>query len=209
MAATRSTLRPVLFLALCLALPLPGVALAADVTFTVTNAAGQPLGDAVVSLQPAGGPVAVKPMAGVEIAQAQRQFTQRVTVVTTGTSVTFPNHDTVRHHVYSFSPTKTFELKLYAGVPGTPVVFDKPGVAVLGCNIHDQMSAWVVVVDTPYTGRTAASGQARLAGVPAGQYKVRAWHPGLAPGAEPPPTLLTVGTAPQAATLAVAAAAFP
>ena len=63
--------------------------------------------------------------------------------------MSFPNFDTVRHHVYSFSPAKTFELKLYAGVPNTPVVFDKPGIAVLGCNIHDNMAAWVVVADTP------------------------------------------------------------
>ena len=100
-------------------------------------------------LEPASGRLPVKPLGGVQIAQAKRQFSPRVTVVTVGTPVTFPNFDTVRHHVYSFSPVKTFELKLYAGVPNAPVVFDKPGIAVLGCNIHDQMAAWVVVVDTP------------------------------------------------------------
>jgi plastocyanin len=128
---------------------------AATVNVQVSAAAG-PLTDAVVMLEPAAGRLPVKPMSGVEIAQAQKQFQPRVTVVTVGTPVSFPNFDTVRHHVYSFSPIKTFELKLYAGVPREPVVFDKPGVAVLGCNIHDQMAGWVVVVDTPLFARSDA-----------------------------------------------------
>jgi len=76
-------------------------------------------------------------------------------VVQAGTPILFPNHDKVRHHVYSFSPAKTFELKLYSGVPGTPVLFDKPGLVVLGCNIHDQMVAYVQVVNTPYFAKPA------------------------------------------------------
>jgi plastocyanin len=112
---------------------------------------GKPLTDAVVMLEPAAVRLPVAPLAGVQIAQLKRQFAPQVSVVTVGTPVSFPNDDTVRHHVYSFSSVKTFELKLYAGVPNAPVVFDKPGIAVLGCNIHDQMVAWVVVVDTPCT----------------------------------------------------------
>jgi len=118
-----------------------------------------------------------------------------VTVVTVGTPVDFPNFDTVRHHVYSFSPTKTFELKLYAGTPQAPVVFDKPGIAVLGCNIHDKMAAWVVVVDTPLHTRSAATGKAKIEGVAPGNYRLRVWHPGLAAAAEPTSMSLTVGTA--------------
>jgi len=105
--------------------------------------------------------------------------------VTVGTPVNFPNFDTVRHHVYSFSPIKPFELKLYAGVPQAPIIFDKPGTAVLGCNIHDQMAAWIVVVDTPHYARTAADGQVRLENVPAGDYRLRAWHAGVPAGKEP------------------------
>ena len=105
------------------------------------------------------------------------------------------NFDTVRHHVYSFSPTKTFELKLYAGVPNAPVTFDKPGVAVLGCNIHDTMAAWVVVADTPWHARSGADGLARIDNVPAGAYRLRVWHPGLPPTPEPAATPLNVGTA--------------
>jgi plastocyanin len=167
----------------------------AAVTVTVTDEAGQPLADAVVMLDATGARPPVKPMPMVEISQARRQFNPRVTVVTVGTPVSFPNFDTVRHHVYSFSPVKTFELKLYAGVPATPIVFDKPGAAVLGCNIHDRMAAWVVVVDTPFHARTDARGQAQLDGVPAGAYRLRAWHAGVPPGKEPAPLPLAVAAA--------------
>ena len=168
---------------------------AGALTVNVVDATGKPLLDAVALLEPATGKVAVKPMADVEISQAKRQFQPRVTVITTGTRAAFPNFDTVRHHVYSFSPIKTFELKLYAGVPNVPVVFDKPGVAVLGCNIHDTMAAWVVVADTPWFARSAANGRARIDAVPAGQYKLRVWHPGLPLNAEPAPVAITVGAA--------------
>ncbi|MET0336012.1 MAG: methylamine utilization protein [Rhizobacter sp.] len=173
----------------CLA---PALSLAAAVGVVVTDESGQPLTDAVVMLDATGAKPAVKPMPGVEISQAKREFNPRVTVVTVGTPVSFPNFDTVRHHVYSFSPIKTFELKLYAGVPATPVVFDKPGAAVLGCNIHDRMAAWVVVVDTPYFARTDAQGRVKLDGVPPGAYRLRAWHAGVPPGKEPAPVALTV-----------------
>ena len=179
-------------LGLALAAPLPAPAAALNLSFT--DIAGKPLLDAVALLEPASGKVAVKPLADVEISQAKRQFSPRVTLITTGTRATFPNFDTVRHHVYSFSPAKTFELKLYAGVPGVPLLFDKPGVAVLGCNIHDTMAAWVVVADTPWFARSAANGHARIAAVPAGNYRLRLWHPGLAPGTEPAAVALSVGT---------------
>ena len=184
----------------------PMSAMPATLTVTVTDAAGKPLADAVALLDPAAGRVPVKPMADVEISQAKRTFTPRVTLVTTGTRVTFPNFDTVRHHVYSFSPIKTFELKLYAGVPNAPVTFDKPGFAVLGCNIHDTMAAWVVVADTPWSARTAADGLARVENVPAGAYRLRVWHPGLPVTGELPTVALTIGTTDltHAARLAVA-----
>ena len=170
-----------------------GVAQAATLNVNLSDAGGKPLLDAVALLEPAVGKAPVKPMADVEISQAKRQFQPRVTVITTGTRVLFPNFDTVRHHVYSFSPIKTFELKLYAGVPGTPVLFDKPGLAVLGCNIHDSMSAWVVVADTPWSARSAAGGSARIEAIPPGNYKLRLWHPGLPPNVEPTPVALTIG----------------
>lgn len=185
---------PALIRSACLLTLLAAVpgARAAALDVLVTDAAGQPLADAVVMLDATGARAAVKPMPAVEISQSKRQFHPKVTVVTVGTGVNFPNFDTVRHHVYSFSSVKTFELKLYAGVPGAPVVFDKPGAAVLGCNIHDRMAAWVVVVDTPYHARTDANGRARLDGVPAGSYRLRGWHAGVPAGQEPAPQPVTV-----------------
>lgn len=153
------------------------IAIAADVTVSVLDATGRPLDEAAVALLPRSGSVpALPPGAQAVIEQRARQFVPRVTVVQTGTPVHFPNHDTVRHHVYSFSPIKPFEIKLYVGTPAQPVVFDKPGTAVLGCNIHDQMVAWVHVVDTPWFAVTR-EGKARIVQVPAGNYLLQVWHP--------------------------------
>ena len=166
---------------------------AANVNVVVTDAAGNPLTDAVVMLEPTGAHLSVKPMASAQIAQHDLQFSPQVSVVTVGTSVLFPNQDTVRHHVYSYSAAKTFQIKLYAGVPHTPIVFDKPGIAVLGCNIHDGMIAWVVVTDTPLWARSAAGGHARVVDVPAGSYQMHVWHSSLAETVPPQLVALTVG----------------
>jgi hypothetical protein len=96
--------------------------------------------------------------------------------------VIFPNHDNVRHHVYSFSPAKRFELPLYAGVPAQPVVFDTPGVVVLGCNIHDWMVGYIYVSESPYFAKTRADGKAVIADLPPRNYVVRVWHPQLEGG---------------------------
>ena len=172
---------------------LAGAASGATVEVQVLGQDGKPLPDTVVFLESREARAAVKPAAGVEIAQADKQFVQRVTVVPIGTAVQFPNRDAVRHHVYSFSPAKTFDLKLYIGTPANPVVFERSGIAVLGCNIHDKMVAWVVVVETPYFGRTAASGKLRLDDVPPGRYQLRTWHADLPPGAAALEQALTVG----------------
>jgi plastocyanin len=166
---------------------------AANVDVLLSDAAGTPLADAVVMLEPVGARLPVKPLQGALIVQHDQQFDPPVTVVTTGTAVMFPNQDTVRHHVYSYSPAKTFQIKLYAGVPHTPIVFDKPGVAVLGCNIHDGMIAWVVVSDTPLWARSAAGGHAKVADVPPGSYQVHVWHSSLAETTPPQLLPLTVG----------------
>lgn len=149
----------------------------AAVSVQVLDSAGQPVPNAVVYAEPAGGTAApAKPPRQVEIEQKNKTFIPLVTVVQTGTPILFPNHDTVRHHVYSFSPAKTFELKLYSGVPGSPVVFDKAGTVVLGCNIHDDMVAYVQVVNTPHFGVSDRSGVVRLEGMPNGRYALKAWY---------------------------------
>ena len=149
-------------------------AAAAPLSVTVTDTDGKPLAEAVVYVIVKGLP-AQGASATAQIEQRDKQFVPRVSVVQTGTAVLFPNNDSVRHHVYSFSPARTFDLKLYAGTPSQPVVFDKPGTAVLGCNVHDRMSAWVHVVDTPLFATTDAAGRATL-DVPAGTHRLRAWH---------------------------------
>lgn len=177
------TIRPWLPIALVVCSVGTGVAAAGQLTVSVTDGRGAPLAGAIVFLDAAAAARAVKPMPVVEMAQRNKTFVPDVLAVTKGTPVSFPNQDTVRHHVYSFSPVKKFELKLYTGVPAAPVVFDQPGVAVLGCNIHDQMVAWVVVLDTPYHGTTGADGRVVLPDAPAGDYTLRVWHQRLPVGA--------------------------
>ncbi len=177
-----------------------GWAVAAPVTVTVTQPNGSPLAGAVVFLESALAAQASKPLSNAEMAQEKKAFVPTVLVVTRGTFVTFPNRDTVRHHVYSFSAAKKFELKLYTGTPANPVEFDRTGVAVLGCNIHDHMVSWVVVVDTPYFGTAAANGQVTL-DAPPGKYTLRAWHPRLPVGQDA--AIQAVDVAPPGAKAAV------
>lgn len=178
-----------------------GQALAATLSLGLTDAAGKPLADAVVLVEPLDGPAAVQPLAHAEVAQSQRQFVPTVSVITVGTKVDFPNRDTVRHHVYSFSDAKKFEIKLYVGKPEAPLSFDKAGIVVLGCNIHDQMAAWVVVSDTPWYGKSGANGQLSVADVPAGRYRLRSWHPGLPPGSAGLEQTVTVAATPFSSTI--------
>ena len=109
--------------------------------------------------------------------QKSNAFVPHVLVVQTGTSVLFPNNDTVSHHVYSFSEAKAFELPLYKGNAHPPLVFDKPGVVVLGCNIHDSMLGYILVVDTPYFASTNDRGEVTMENLPAAQYSVHVWTP--------------------------------
>ena len=82
--------------------------------------------------------------------QINLEFVPHVKPVVVGSPVYFPNKDDVRHHVYSFSPAKRFELPLYSGTPAAPVVFDRPGIVAIGCNIHDWMLGYIYVAETPY-----------------------------------------------------------
>lgn len=162
-----------------------GHAAGTTLSVQVTDRAGAPLADAVVFAEPTARKPAGVAARSASIEQVGRQFVPHVSVVQVGAAVAFPNNDTVRHHVYSFSPAKTFDIKLYSGVPTSPVVFDKPGLVVLGCNIHDKMVAYVHVVDTPHFGKTDAKGQARIEAMPAGAYQLKVWHARLAPGTQP------------------------
>ena len=150
---------------------------AGSIAVTVSTPAGEPVADAVVVVVPsdAAGMPAARPRAE-EVDQIDKDFVPKVKVVYVGSTVAFPNRDTVRHHVYSFSPAKRFELPLYAGVPSQPVLFDKPGVVVLGCNIHDWMVGYIYVSESPYFARTGADGKALIADLPPRRYTLRVWH---------------------------------
>lgn len=176
----------------CAGALLAASAQAADVQVQVQDASGRSVADAVVFLESEQARRQVRPVAGLEMAQNHKQFVPQILIVPVGSEVRFPNHDTVRHHVYSFSPAKKFELKLYAGTPAQPVRFEQSGVVVLGCNIHDQMVGWVLVLDTPYYAQTSTSGQAALSAVPAGRYRLRTWHARLPAGAPVPEQALEV-----------------
>ena len=110
------------------------------------------------------------------IDQINKTFVPTVSVVQTGTRISFPNKDNIRHHVYSFSKAKKFEIKLYADTPAKPVLFDQPGYVVMGCNIHDSMIAHVLVVDTPYFAVSDKRGVAQILDVPPGEYSLIAWY---------------------------------
>jgi len=152
------------------------VAQAASVRVQVVDQAGAPVADAVVYAVPASGKQPATKPAGAIIDQVKRRFVPLVSVVQTGTSVTFPNKDNIEHDVYSFSPAKRFELNLYHGIPAKPIVFDKPGLVVMGCNIHDEMVAYLLIVDTPWFAKTDAKGAATIENVPADGYRLIAWH---------------------------------
>lgn len=152
---------------------------AATVTINVRTPAGQAIENAVVFIEAA----STRPGTAasfsypLRVSQQDISFKPYVLIVPVGARVAFPNLDKVRHHVYSFSRAKKFELKLYGRDETHMVSFDTPGTVALGCNIHDAMSAFVKVVDTPFAEKTGASGQVVLRNLPPGAATVRVWHP--------------------------------
>jgi plastocyanin len=172
-----------------------GSALAASLEATVLSAAGKPVEDAAVVIEAVSGAYP-KRQRTVTIEQRDREFIPYVTIVQTGTLVDFPNRDAFKHHIYSFSPAKVFEIKLYAGKPGQPVLFDQPGEVALGCNIHDWMEAYILVVNSAHFAKTDKDGRAVIPDVPPGSYRLRVWHPRQKAAAPLRDITLTAGPAP-------------
>jgi plastocyanin len=153
---------------------------AAPLAVRVVDTSGHPVRDAVVTFYPAR-PAAHAPRPGGRFVVAQKnlQFHPFLTIIPVGADVSFPNFDPTKHHVYSFSAAKKFELKLFAKDQSRTVHFDKPGVVALGCNIHDQMSAFIVVTDSAWTARTNAQGMALFGDAPGAPGRLTVWHPYL------------------------------
>lgn len=161
---------------------------AADLAGVVRDRSGQPVADAVlyaVARTPLLAKQAPRP---VVVDEVNAQFTPFVTPVQLGAKVSFTNADTYAHNVYSVSETKVFSLPLSRQL-SADIVADRTGVIVLGCNIHDWMVAYLLLVDTPYYTVTNANGASLLRGLVAGEYDVYVWHPGIGTDLKPPPRI--------------------
>lgn len=152
-------------------------ALAGDLAVRVTTPDGKPLSDAVVFIPAKPGDPKPTPIDGLKMAQANKQFAPFVMIASVGSTVEFPNLDKFRHHVYSFSKGNKFELELYGREEKRVFTFKTAGVVALGCNIHDQMVAFIRVVDTLWAAKSGADGLARLTAVPEGSRRIDVWHP--------------------------------
>lgn len=152
-------------------------AIGRELTVEVTDERGHPVVDAVVTVRGAG-PLAEPAAAGQSAVMRQfgKAFDPYVLAVSTGTVVTFPNDDPFLHHVYSFASAKSFDLKLYDRDKTPDVLFDKPGMIAIGCNIHDTMRGYIVVTDDPWFAVTGADGRAHFDDLAEGAGPVEVWH---------------------------------
>lgn len=179
---------------LILFLGIVGTAQAASLAVNVTGQDDAPLPDAVATLTPLDGQ-SVQPVQGTpgDMTQHDDTFVPYVLPVAKGAEVAFLNEDPHRHHVYSFSRPKRFELKLFGGDETRSVTFDTSGVVAMGCNIHDEMIAYVYVTDAPLFSKSRSEGDVTFTNLPAGRYELSVWHP-LLRGA-PPIQIVTMPTA--------------
>jgi plastocyanin len=165
---------------------------AATLVITVQTSDGHPLQGAVVTAHPLDGPARKPQPIKAVMDQVNRAFAPDLLVIPVGSTVTFPNSDSVSHQIYSFSPPKRFQLPLYRGTPYPPVHFDLAGVVTLGCNIHDEMVGYLVVTDAPYYGRTDPKG-AWSNELTRGRYRIAIWHPRMRDEAADLERELTIG----------------
>ncbi len=151
---------------------------AGTLTGRVTDATGETgLANAVVWAEPIGTiPRFPPPKQHAEMAQVNLAFVPRILPILVGTTVDFPNRDTVYHSVFSFSRRQRFEIGLYPPGQSRAVTFDKVGLVKVFCNIHDQMFGAILVLPTPYFSTTVANGRFTIPGIPAGDYTVHVWH---------------------------------
>lgn len=168
-----------LVLAALLALLAPAApAVSANLSLQALNADGRPLRGAVVQIYALDASAHHPGPEHTVMDQIDRMFEPDLLIIPVGSTIVFPNSDSVAHQIYSFSPAKRFQLPLYHGQPYPPTQFDQPGIITLGCNIHDQMLAYVVVTEAAYFGRTDEQGRWSADAAP-GHYRLTLWHPRL------------------------------
>jgi plastocyanin len=179
-------------------------AAAAGLVVRLTDGKGHPVPDAVLTLaardSTSAAPGRRVPVVRV-IDQKNLMFLPYIEVFRPGDAVVFRNSDRTRHHVYSFSQAKAFEFVLAPGQSSPALTLDKPGVVAVGCNIHDQMAAYLVVTDAPSVARSGSDGSATFGGLAPGTYDVRAWHPRQRPGRAPTATVVVAASTPGTVTL--------
>jgi len=161
--------------------------IAGELSVQVGDVDGRPVPNVAVFIKQTGGAVDAAHMPAPAIMdQRDVRFVPHVLIVEKGASVEFPNSDSVAHHVYSFSRPNQFVLPLYKGTPPTPEDFEHEGVVILGCNIHDGMLGYIVVVDTSVFGITDASGVVSLlVDDSASSYEVSIWSPRIRDSRDP------------------------
>lgn len=148
-----------------------------DVKIIVKNNDGDVLENMVITVH-GNNLSSIPPEERPTVKQINKQFEPHIKVIPVDAEVTFPNLDSVQHHVYSFSKAKTFELALYDSDSKSNVVFDTAGVVEMGCNVHDWMLGYVYVTDAPIYGKTNSNGVVNIA-LPVGEYSIKVWHPRL------------------------------
>lgn len=151
---------------------------AGELNVIIKDGNGKLLEDAIVTAMPLDIKNITKPHVNKPVVdQVGKEFLPHVMPIYINSLVSFPNNDNIRHHVYSFSPAKKFELPLYTGMAAAPVMFDKPGIVTLGCNIHDWMLGYIYVSATPYFARSDTAGKGLISDLPDGEYTIKVWHP--------------------------------
>jgi plastocyanin len=183
---------------------------AGELAITVLDQRQQPVAGSVISLESDSAmPATPTPSKTRIVDQKDEAFVPYIDIYRLQDKVVFHNSDKTRHHVYSFSPTRSFEFVVAPGETSTPVGFDKPGAIAVGCNIHDQMIMYLYVSDARWIAQAGADGQTRFTDLPAGSYTVKVWHPQLRPGKIEPPQSITIGAVDDAKALSFALTLMP
>jgi plastocyanin len=194
--------RPAVPAQICTLWLIAELAAAGSLTVHVLDRDGRPVPEVAVYAEAIDGPAAAVSLAGdsgpaapnATMNQHERSFDPHILIIETGTRVDFPNSDDIRHHVYSFSPAKRFNFSIDSGQVHEALQFDVPGVVTLGCNIHDDMLGYILVVDTPHFAKTDGHGQVVLASLAAGRYEVGIWSPRVGSRHQPEAQIVDVAS---------------